>query len=406
MPTECLLDQEKDYTAVDNTSVQHLLTLTRHMPAAIFQYRIFSDGSKEITYASPSIQDIFGVSPGEVKADATALFTYLHEEDRQVVLSSIDHCSRSGLPWSREFRIAIPNQKPRWVEADAQVQVCEDHVIWHCLARDINERMVLENELREAQDCLMVLVEERTEKLTKANKKLARLNQEVQAEIQERIVLERKLKDSYDLLSQLTADLVQSEERERRRIAVELHDNVVQHLALGKLKLDMSQEEGGLQTEQLQVLSDLIVSAMHQIRRACNDLSPPLLYDLGVVQAIESLGERLAREHHFHFELSSNMSKMKTSEQLRTVLYQTASELLINAVKHAKAKNIKVRLHARQNQLRLSVLDDGIGFPACYSKGFGLAHINQRIECFKGNLSVRSKPGKTAVAVILPLETQ
>lgn len=398
------LQREIDDAAVDPTTAQRLLALVRHIPAALLQYQISPDGKKSITYASPKVFEIFGAHPSEVMDEADALFAHLHEEDLQAVLSSIDYCGRSALPWSREFRICIPNQKTRWVEAEAEVQVLEGVTLWHCLVRDIGERMILENDLREAQDSLMTLVEERTEKLSKANKELARLNQEVQEEIKERIDLEKKLKESYDLLSLLTADLVQSEERERRRIAVELHDNVVQHLALGKVKLDMSLEEGDCRPEQLQALGDLIVTAMHQIRRICNDLSPPLLYDLGLSQAIESLGERLGREYRFIFGLSGNIKGVKIPDHLRTTLYQTASELLINAVKHAKPKKITIRLHSKKGVVQLSVLDDGVGFPTSYAKGFGLAHIQQRIEHFKGTVTIRSQPGKTAVAVVVPLE--
>lgn len=389
----------------DLTVAEPLITLSRHIPAAIYQYQLFEDGRQAIPYASERIWDIFGVTPKEAMSDATAIFTFVHQEDRDGLIASLYDSARTLTPWLREFRVLLPGRKTNWIEAEATIQQLEnDSILWHCFARDISERKTLEDDLREAQDDLVALVEVRTENLTAANKKLAALNKEIQDEILERITLESKLKESYDLLALLTADLVQSEERERRRIAIELHDNVVQHLALGKLRLDMTLQDGVPPQESLETLVNLIVSAMQQIRRICNDLSPPLLYDLGLPHAIESLGERLGREHLFHFTLYGKLKNDQMSDHLRTVLYQTARELLVNVVKHAKAKNVVVHLRAKLGMVQLVVIDDGVGFPPSGGKGFGLSHVQQRIEFLKGKLTITSEPGrKTVVAVVVPL---
>lgn len=388
-----------------NLVTECLINLSRQIPGAMYQYQLFPDGRHAVPYASERIFNIFGVTAEEAMSDATALFRLVHLDDHDALAASIHASARDHTPWLGEFRVVPPDQDLRWIETEATPQQLEDGgTLWHCFARDVSERKNLEEGLREAQEALVMLVEERTGRFIAANSELATLNKEVQEEILERIRLERKLKESYDLLSSLTADLVLSEERERRRIAIELHDNVVQYLALGKLRLDMTVKGETPSSDLLETLVTLIVGAIKQIRRICNDLSPPLLYDLGLPHAIESLGERLGREHNFSFVLHADFKGVHLSDHLRTVLYQTASELLINVVKHADAKNVNVQLRNKLGMVQLSVIDDGKGFIFPGGKGFGLSHVQQRIEFLKGTLKIISAPGrKTVIAVVVPL---
>ena len=392
-------------TCKDFSLTKQLLNISGQIPGAMYQYQLFPGGGHHIPYASEKIFDIFGVTPEEATSNPTVIFSFVHHEDRDALVASINESARLHTPWQRVFRVVSPCQKLRWVEAEATLEkLKEGGTLFHCFARDVSERKILEEDLRLAQEALMTLVEERTNKLQAANRKLVSLNKEVQEEILERINLQAKLKESYDLLSLLTADLVLSEERERRRIAVELHDNVVQYLALGKLRLDMTLKDGIPPPDLLETLLALIVGAIQQIRQICNDLSPPLLYDLGLTHAIQSLGERLGREHHFCFALKTNFEKVDLSEHLRTVLYQTASELLINVVKHAHAKKVIVQLQNKLGTARLTVIDDGVGFPQPGAKGFGLSHVQQRIDFLKGTMTIISAPGrKTVIAVVVPL---
>lgn len=384
---------------------QRFERFTRCIPAVVFQYRSFPDGSRSIPFVSDRIGDLLGVTPDEAMSDADAVINLIHPLDRNTVAASMREAARDVTLWHGEFRVLLPGQEMRWIEAEATMQQLEDGgCMWYGYARAVTERVLLEHDLRETQEELLQIIEERTDKLSITNKKLAALNQEAQEEILERIKLEGKLKRSHELLSLLATDLVLSEERERRRIAVELHDDVVQHLALGKMRLDMTVEDGDQPPDLLKELAELIVNAMQQVRRICNDLSPPLLYDLGLPHAIESLGERLAREHRLRFALKGDLGSVVLSDRLRTVLYQTARELMVNVVKHAAAKNLLVELGIKRGAVQLRVTDDGVGFGPAVPKGFGLTHTQQRIEFLKGRLTVASPAkGKTVVRVIVPL---
>lgn len=379
-------------------SCEHSVNLSREIPLLIYQYQLLPDGSHSIPYVNERIIDVLEVTPEEAMCDPAAIFDLVHPQDRNILIASIRESARSLTPWLGEFRVVLPEQQTRWLEAEAALQQLENGgVLWSGYARDVTERKALEQELWNAQEELAQLVE--------TNVELSNLYKEVQKEVLERIKLEQKLKDSYELLSLLAIDLVLSEERERRRIAIELHDDVVQYLALGKLRLDMMSQDIVPTPDLLEALTELIVSAMQQIRRICNDLSPPLLYDLGLSQAVESFGEHLAKEHRFRFILKGSIENSTLPDHLRTVLYQTARELLINVVKHAKASNVIVLLQSTAELVQLTVIDNGVGFPPSRIKGFGLSHVQQRIEFLKGTFSVTSLPGrKTLVTVAVPLQ--
>lgn len=384
------------------------VNLSREIPLLICQCQFLPDGSYSILYVNERIIEVFGVTPEEARCNPAFIFELVHPHDRRFLVASIKESAMRLTPWLGEFRVVVPEQQIRWIEAEAAVRKLESGgVMWSGYARDISERKTLEQELWKAQEELAQMVEERTDKLVETNVELLNLNKEVREEVSERIRLERRLKKSYEILSSLAIDLVLSEERERRRIAVELHDDVVQYLALGKLRLDMMMRDITPTPDLLKALTELIVNAMQQIRRICNDLSPPLLYDLGLFQAVDSLGERLAKEHRFRFILKGSLEDVILSDHLRTVLYQTARELLINVVKHASASNVIVLLQNTTEIVKMTVIDNGIGFPISRINGFGLSHVQQRIEFLKGSFSINSVPGrKTLVTVIVPLSNE
>lgn len=382
---------------------RRLQDLVQLVPGVLFQYELSENGEHTISYVTDGLVDLAGVTPQSAISDPTALFGVIHPQDLERLLTSIKDSACNRTPWSREFRV-ISDGRIKWIEAEASVRESNRVFTYNGFARDITERKLLDLKLREAQEELLEMVEERTQNLAKTNSALKKLNKEIRDEISARIRLENKLRESYDLLSMLATDLVRSEERERRRIATELHDDVVQSLALGKLRIDMSAQKAAPPPDLMEALVSLIANAMQQIRRICNDLSPPVLYDFGLAEAIRSLGLRLGHEHDFAFDLKGDLSKNLLADQLRTVLYQTTRELLTNVVKHAKARNVRVQLRKRSNMAYLLVMDDGVGLGPSAGKGFGLSHVQQRVAFLKGTITFGSSPDwSTVVTVAVPL---
>jgi len=230
--------------------------------------------------------------------------------------------------------------------------------------------------------------------------------EELRREIAERKQAEEALQASQEKLSALTAELGLTEERERRRIARALHDEVVQKLALGKLKLDQALKKGLIPAEStIKDLQKILDDSMRDLRNLSTDLSPPLLYEIGLQAAVENLVERLAGEHGFRFAVSGD-EVMELREDLRVTLFQMAQELLVNMVKHAHASTATVQITKKAGSVRLEVADDGAGFNLSDCReGFGLAHIRQRVARLGGAINISTAAGMgTSVVIEIPAD--
>jgi len=229
--------------------------------------------------------------------------------------------------------------------------------------------------------------------------------EELRGEIAQRKRTEKALQASQDKLSALTDELSLTEERERRRIALALHDQVVQKLALGKLKLDQTVKKGIIPAvAAVTDLQGILDSSMRDLRNLSTDLSPPLLYEIGLRSAIEHFGERLAEDHGFRFVISGHEA-LELREDVRVTLFQMARELLINMVKHARAATANVLISMKAGSVALEVQDDGVGFdlPTCH-EGFGLAYIRQRVAFLGGSMRVFTAAGMgTSVIIEIPV---
>jgi PAS domain S-box-containing protein len=246
-------------------------------------------------------------------------------------------------------------------------------------------------------------------------------------DLSERKRAEAEARRNQEHLRDVAAELMIAEERERRRIATVLHDSIVQMLALAKLKIDSarrattggngsgrgngSSHGPGAADPRLTEAYDLVDQAITQARTLTADISPPVLYELGLGPAIQWLGDRMRDDHALVFEFQGDRQRLPISEETRIVLFQAVRELMVNVVKHAAASTCRVRI-GRDEQagtLEIVVEDDGCGYraPAApdYSKGgFGLFNIRQRLERLGGSMRIEPRAGGgTAVTLTAPL---
>ena len=210
-------------------------------------------------------------------------------------------------------------------------------------------------------------------------------------------------------LNSLASELSLVQERERRRIAFEIHDHVVQNLSLGKIMLSNCMSTRVF--DRLQQVSSILGESIRQMRSLIFDLSPPLLYEMGLIPALEELGERLGREHGFAFSLIDNFASPPLAEALLVGIFQSVRELLLNAVKHARANNVTLIAENDGDSLRLSLEDDGVGFDpanvfdrAWRQHSIGLFGVQQRLHYLGGSFEIESSAGRgTRIALIVPL---
>ena len=233
-------------------------------------------------------------------------------------------------------------------------------------------------------------------------------------DITERKQAEEKLRDYQGQLKSLASQLSLTEELERRRIAIELHDRISQFLVISKVKLEtLCESAPGELAKAISEVCDSLDQTIQNTRLLTSDLSSPILYELGFEAAVsEWLAEQIQQKHGITTEFEDDGQSKPLDENIRVLLFRDVRELLINVVKHAQAHKVKVSVRKVGGNVHVSVEDDGVGFDfaevssiASKTGGFGLFSIRERLEQLEGYLEVESKPGHgTRVTLIAPLK--
>jgi signal transduction histidine kinase len=239
-----------------------------------------------------------------------------------------------------------------------------------------------------------------------------RLNQEIGV----RKKAESRVADYQDNLRSLASSLSLGEERERRRLAVYLHDQIGHTLALANIRLGELQKSlpsqcPGFPTTELEKAGSLLEQAIRDTHSLTFKISSPILYELGLAAALEWLTEQVQKDHGISTRFISDGRTDKLDDDVRVLLFQAVNELLVNAVKHAQAQNLEVSLRREGMNLKVEVGDDGVGFqmpriePHLRERcGFGLFSIRERLRPYGGVLEVQSEPGAgTHVILTVPL---
>lgn len=226
--------------------------------------------------------------------------------------------------------------------------------------------------------------------------------------------LERSVEEKYreslqaqGELKELSKRLVEAEERERRAISRELHDEVGQSLSAMLLEVEslteMSHENGGFR-QGLENIKLLAENCVNEVRNMALLLRPSMLDDLGLIAALEWQAREVSRRTGMLVEtVSENVSDALPDEH-RTCVYRIVQEALNNSSRHAYARNVRVVVRQEPNHLRVSIDDDGKGFDPSRARGLGLVGMNERVSQLGGVLKVDSGPARgTRLRVELPL---
>jgi PAS domain S-box-containing protein len=224
---------------------------------------------------------------------------------------------------------------------------------------------------------------------------------------------EEKIVNYQRQLQSLTSELSLIEERERRNIATNLHDHVGQVLTLIGIKIDELHEKVSSNTcdPLVQEIRELIGQTIRRIRSLMFELSPPILYDLGLEEAIEWLAEHFSQEHNLKIQVTKDEQPKPLKTEGNVILFQSVKELLFNIVKHAQATSVKISIQRACNDLRILVEDNGIGFNVNLIdhnhhkiKGFGLFSIYERLEYYGGSMIIESnKSHGTKITLLMPM---
>ena len=222
--------------------------------------------------------------------------------------------------------------------------------------------------------------------------------------------LEKKYKESLQAqreLKELSKRLVDTEERERRAISRELHDEVGQSLSALLLDVENLTEmsiDDGVFRKGLQKIKTLAENCVNEVRNMALLLRPSMLDDLGLVPALEWQAREVSKRTGMLVDTVEENVSDNLPEEHKTCVYRIVQEALNNSSKHAYAKNARVTVRQERNHLRVSIEDDGKGFDPSRARGLGLVGMNERVSQLGGVLKVDSDPTRgTCLRVDLPL---
>jgi len=334
-----------------------------------------------LLWVNPAAERLTGYTPAEILGMGDYLGRLIHEEDRERLeqLRGEVIAQRSSGEGLR-LRIRRKDGAVRWVEA-----------CWHEICGSEGEYLGTRGSVQD---------------------------------ITERKEAEDRLREYQRRLRSLAAEVQRAQERERQQIAADLHDELGQILAACKFKAGMLREKAtatvGSGAElnaadlaaALEEMRELLEQAIRYTRSLTIDLSPPVLYELGLEAGLEWLAEQTQERHGLAVRFTRDELAKPVTPEMRALVFHAVRELLFNVVKHAQASRAEVRIGRKGgNWLVVQVEDDGVGFdartvcaPGYRGRGFGLFHVREQTAYAGGRLKVWSRPGQgTRVTLEAPL---
>ncbi len=238
-------------------------------------------------------------------------------------------------------------------------------------------------------------------------KRRNRLNQEIYRQ-QNELDNQRILQLENDKKLARSEALLEGQEKERSRIAQDLHDGLGGMLTTVKAHYTniMSQAEEIKKMQVSDNVENLIDEACTEVRRISHDLMPNSLRLNGIESAVESLVHDLESVHALDVDVQLDTLDNSLRETQLTMLFRVIQELCNNIVKYASAKNVFLQIRKHENEIVVLVEDDGIGFnleEALQKKGLGLKSIYSRVDYLKGAIDFNTKPGEgSSVTINIP----
>jgi two-component system CheB/CheR fusion protein len=281
-----------------------------------------------------------------------------------------------------EAKILTKDGRERWMDNSSVLIVYKNEPAGLVVAFDITERKHAEEALRRMNEQLEWQVAQRTEDLRR----------------------------TVGRLQQLTLELSQAEDRERKRIADILHEDVQQTLVAARFHLNLLSSEPRNTEESQEIIGQvkqMLKDAVEKSRSLSHELSPAL-YQVELLEILNWLARHMQERHGLTVRVEAHGPVDSPSEPLKAFLYKVVQELLFNVVKHADINEARIRVRRVGRHIYLSVVDRGRGFDSQGlqgATGFGLLSIHERVQLLGGQMKIRSIRGVgTRVLIAVPDE--
>ncbi len=201
--------------------------------------------------------------------------------------------------------------------------------------------------------------------------------------------------------------ILQTEERERKRFAKDLHDGLGPLLSTVKMSISaLLQSKPEKENKDIIENTNVVINeAISSIKEISNNLSPHVLTNFGLVSAIKNFTHKINQTKTITIDFSSNTEDERFDGNTEIILYRATCELINNTIKHAEAKNIGINISKHRNTLTIQYSDDGVGYiqedlSIDNQKGMGLSNISSRIKSINGVFIISSIPNEGTNALI------
>ncbi|ANE50762.1 PAS domain S-box protein [Flavisolibacter tropicus] len=191
--------------------------------------------------------------------------------------------------------------------------------------------------------------------------------------------------------------IIETQEKERRQLSVELHDNINQMLASCKLMLEVAQDNQEAAPALTKKSYEGLQTVITEIRKLSHRLNPSAIEDIGLDEAVREMVEKinLSKKVIIAYSCERQEQEAQLQGKDKVAIYRILQEQLSNILKHAQAEYVQIQLRFDLPKVYITIQDDGVGFnPHLAKKGLGLRSIQNRIEYYFGGLDIESAPGK------------
>jgi PAS domain S-box-containing protein len=310
---------------------------------------------------TPELEAMYGLPPGGFGGTQTAFENLVHPDDRAGVIKLVDAAMKSGQPTKGEWRVVWADGSVHWIAGRWQVFMAASGEPSKMIGVNID-------------------------------------------------VTERKRAE--EALLGMSRKLIEAHEQERTRIGRDLHDDVVQRLALLSIELDGVQQDipdaaSELRTR-IEALRDQTTRITNDVQLLSHELHFSKLDYLGVVGAAKNFCKEFSEQHKVEIDFQSHDLPTALPTDLSLSLFRVLQEAVRNATKHSGVKRFEVRLWGSTGEINLTVSDLGAGFDqeaAMKSTGLGLTSMQERLRLVHGELSIKSQPkGGTTIHARVPFE--
>ncbi len=336
------------------------------------------------------LTELLGYDPEEKQQKEEWWLEQIHGDDIPEAMRRLEEFRAKGKDYSLQYRVRHKSGEYIVVEDSGRNIVDKTGKIVRTIGSVVNI-----TQRKQAEDAMR-----------RSDKRYRELADELEQMVEQRTAdLERGSMQ----LRAMAAELTHAEERERKRLAQAIHDDLQQLLVGAKFCAEtLSAGAGKDSQETVQRLSQFLNEAIESARSLTFELSPPVLHHSGLARSLHYLGQQMEAKHGLNVNVKADEKADPEIEDLKVLLFQATRELLFNVVKHAHVKTAEVEMsRLKTNLLQITVSDSGVGFDPVEASskdtqhGFGLFSIRGRLELIGGWMEITSIPGSGSRCTIM-----